>query len=141
MKYKKIILILFFLILLPICFATTKFDNTYFNNYWYKFYNPDIEMGGCGEIRVIIQNNTITNYTWHLANMYQYGNTKYVYVKCSKVYDTMVHSHPRNSICEFSDIDYNSMKVFKYSVLYCEHNIRIGYRDYKGNIYEGIFNE
>ena len=137
---KKIILILFFLILLPLCFAQTKYDNTWFNNYWYKFYNPDIEMGGCGEIRVIIQNNTITNYTWHLANMYIYGNASYVYIKCSKMYDTMIHSHPVNGACMFSDVDYNSMKIFKYSVLYCANKqMRIAYRDYYGHITEGVF--
>jgi len=138
--YKKILFItIVCLCLIPL--VSAKYDNTYFNNYWYKFYKPNIEFGGCGEIRVTIINDTITNYKWHLANMYIYGNESYVYTRCNHMYDTLVHSHPVNSACVFSDVDYNSMKIFKYSVLYCANKqMRIAYRDYYGHITEGLFN-
>ena len=141
---KKVIfmvLILFFVIFSQISIA--KYDNSYFNNYWLKFYTTEKELGGCGEIRINITNNTITGYQWSLSSMYHYGTETKVEVICSKRYDTLVHSHHTYDVCEFSDYDYAEMLrthgFFKYWVVLCESDFRIAYIDYFGKITEGTF--
>ena len=140
---KKCLLIIVFIFLLPIAFSS-MYDNTFFNKYWYNNYIEDLEFSGCGEIRVVIVNNSITNYTWHTAHFYRYGTRYKFETRCNaKRYDTLIHSHiPEDTECRFSTLDYTGirLKTFKYWVLYCNNNtMRIAYIDYWNNIYEGVF--
>jgi hypothetical protein len=142
MNINKFSLFLLFIILLEFFVAINySFDNfVLFNDGTKTFYNVEdvyekylfnIELGGCVK-------TDINKYGYNINKIQfkKYGNESRVDFICSSKYNGLIHSHPMNSICDFSEVDIKTFnkKWTKMSILMCWDRYIIMWK-YKNNIY------
>ena len=107
----------------------------------YNLYDPEHEMGICGKTSVWLEDDQL-EFKLKGHSLYGYGTKDFVKTRCKSAYNTLVHSHGHDALCEWSEIDldtFDTKSWIRTSILICHDGYRVMAKT-RGSVYERYYN-